>query len=149
MKVERWEEESDEDWAERLAEEIEIANNTKTAQYYIHLDPDEEDGIIINYIGESGWTWKEHPEGPFKAGQIIDWKNKVETLSIYEKQFRNMTEHALELEDKLEAVKNHIESLRKIDFYDPPFVTEWDEWWKDYRKILDDSEFTTNSEESE
>ena len=147
MKVERWEEETDEDWAERLAEEIEIANNTKTAQYYIHLDPDEEDGIIINYIGESGWTWKEHPEGPFKAGQIIDWKNKVETLSIYEKQFRNMTEHALELEDKLEAVKKVVDEW--CEERDDGSL-EYDWYYKDkyyaLRNALESSELGENSE---
>ena len=61
-----------------MAEEIALANNTETTQYMVHRDPYEEDGIIISYIGETGWTWKEHPEGPFKVAQILGWKNKAE-----------------------------------------------------------------------
>ena len=74
MKIERREEETDEDWAERLAYEIEIANNTETTQYFVERDPYDESGIIINYIGEDRWTWKEHPEGPFNCKQILEWK---------------------------------------------------------------------------
>lgn len=76
MKVERWEEETDEEWAERLAEEIAIADNTETTHYFVERDPYDEEGIIINYVGGNAITWKEHPEGPFKATQIIEWKNK-------------------------------------------------------------------------
>lgn len=78
MKIERWEEESDEEWAVRLADEIALANNTEVSQYFVERDSYTDDGIIINYIGEDGWTWKEHPEGVFKAKQIIEWKNKAE-----------------------------------------------------------------------
>lgn len=74
MKVERWKEETDEDWAERLADEISLANDPSISKYFVERDPYDEEGIIINYIGEKGWTWKEHPEGPFKATQIIEWK---------------------------------------------------------------------------
>ena len=105
MKVERWEEESDEDWAERLEEEIELANATETTQYFVERDPYVEENFIINYIGETGWTWKEHPEGAFSCKQVLEWKKKAEILPIYEKQYSHMIEHALELEDKLEAIK--------------------------------------------
>ena len=77
MKVERWEEETDEEWAERLAEEIAIANNTETSKYFVERDSYTEDGVIINYVGEDSWTWKEHPESPFRASQIIEWKAKA------------------------------------------------------------------------
>jgi len=127
MKVERWEKESDEDWAERRAEEIEIANNTKTTQYFVELDPYEEENLIINYIGEEGWTWKEHPEGPFSCKQVLEWKNKAEKLPIYEKQFKHMTERALELEDKLEAVKKAFETH---------YLTLHDCSWMDREKML-------------
>ena len=105
MTVERWEEESDEEWAERLAEEIAIANNTETTQYFFKSGY-EEDEIILNYVGKDSWTWKNHPEGPFKATQILEWKKEAELLPIYKKQYGNMVDHALELEDKLEAIKN-------------------------------------------
>jgi len=39
--------------------------------------------------------------------------------------------------DKLEALKDHIEALKKIDFYDPPFADEWDKWWAEYKEILE------------
>ena len=78
MKVERWEEESDEDWTERLAEEIELANATETTQYFVERDPYDEEKFIINYIGKTGWTWKEHPEGPFSCKQVLEWKLKAE-----------------------------------------------------------------------
>jgi len=116
MKVERWEEESDEEWTQRLAEETALANDVETTKYFVERDPYEEDGIIINYIGETGWTWKEHPEGPFKAKQILGWKNDAEKLPIYVKQFRHMTEHALELEDKLEVIKNIAENWKSGSF---------------------------------
>lgn len=77
MKIERWEEENDEEWAERLAEEITLADNAETTHYFVERDPYDEEGIIINYVGGSAITWKEHPEGPFKATQIIKWKNKA------------------------------------------------------------------------
>jgi len=113
MKVERWEDETDEDWAERLAEEIEIANNTETTKYFVERDPYEEDGIIIYYIGEDGWTWKEHPEGPFKASQIIDWKNKAEkwedpdTIQVVANgiKYNALIKSHHRLMNKLEAVK--------------------------------------------
>ncbi len=41
-----------------------------------------------------------------------------------------------ELKDQLEAVKIHIEKLNRIDFYDPPFVEDWDKWWVEYKEIL-------------
>jgi len=78
MKVERWEEESDEDWAERLINEIKVANNTETTRYFIECDPYAEDNFIINYVGETGWTWMEHPEGPFSCKQVLEWRNKAE-----------------------------------------------------------------------
>ena len=151
MKVERWEEESDEDWAERLAEEITLANNTETTKYFIEKDPDpyDHDRIIINYIGEAGWTWKEHPEGPFSCKQVLEWKNKAEKLPIYEKQFRHMTEHALELEDKLEAVKKIVDEWgeQRSD----PHGLEYDWHYKDkyfaLRDALESSGFTTKDED--
>jgi len=138
MKVERWEEESDEEWTQRLAEEAALANDVETTKYFVERDPYEEDGIIINYIGETGGTWKEHPEGPFKAKQILGWKNDAEKLPIYVKQFRHMTEHALELEDKLEAIENHFKNHECMYRFD-------------YNVLMDEahSEFTTNSEDEE
>ena len=82
MKVERWEEETDENWAERLAEEIELANATETTQYFVERDPYDEENFIINYIGEDGWTWKEHPEGPFSCKQVLEWKLKAEKWDL-------------------------------------------------------------------
>ena len=153
MKVERWEEESDEDWAERLAEEITLANNTETTKYFVERDPYDEEEIIIHYIGETGWTWKEHPEGPFKVTQILEWKNTAEKLPIYEKQFRHMTEHALELEEKLEAVRGvqeELEEWRSLGFEeswakaDPHDVLiKVDD---ELTKILEDLEFTTKDD---
>ncbi len=78
MRIERWEEETDEEWAERLAGEIAIADNTEISKYFVERAPYDETRLIINYIVEKSWTWKEHPEGPFTAKQIIEWKNKAE-----------------------------------------------------------------------
>ena len=146
MKVERWEEESDEEWAERLVYETAIANNTETTLYMVHRDPYEEDGFIINYVGETSMTWKEHPEGPFKAVQILGWKNKAELLPIYEKQYGNMVEHALEREDKLEAVKNYIVILR--DAPENTMMTT-STIANILDKILEGSEITTKGEDDE
>ncbi len=78
MKIERWEEETDEEWNKRLAEETAIANNTETTKYFIKDDPTDETQFIINYVGEDGLIWKEHPEGPFNAKQVLEWKKKAE-----------------------------------------------------------------------
>lgn len=78
MKVERWEDESDEDWAERLADEIKDANNIETTQYFIQHDPYDEESFIINYNSKDSWSWKEHPEGPFTCKQVLEWKKKAE-----------------------------------------------------------------------
>jgi len=153
MKVERWEEESDEEWAERLAEEIALANNTETTQYMVHRDPYEEDGIIISYIGETGWTWKEHPEGTFKAAQILEWKNKAELLPIYEKQYSNMVEHALELEDKLKTIKEaftiHYLTLHDCAWMDSKKMLKALDETAEAVKTLLNSEFTTIYEPTE
>ena len=77
-KVERWEDETDEDWATRLAEEIKHANNTVESKYFVERNPYNEEEFIINYVRVDGWTWKEHPEGPFSAKQVLEWKNKAE-----------------------------------------------------------------------
>ena len=77
-KVERWEEETDKDWAERLAEETMIANDTETTQYFVEDDPYQEDSFIINYVGKDSMTWKEHPEGLFTCKQVLEWKKKAE-----------------------------------------------------------------------
>ena len=97
MKVERWEEESDEEWAERLADEISLANDPNISKYFVERDPYDEEGIIINYIGEKGWTWKEHPEGPFKATQIIEWKMKAEKFDRLFPHLEYLAEHADEV----------------------------------------------------
>jgi len=78
MKVERYENETDTEWAERLAYETMIANDTETTQYFVKDDPYQEDGFIINYVGKDSRTWKEHPEGSFTCKQILDWKKKAE-----------------------------------------------------------------------
>lgn len=78
MKIERQEGETDAEWDERLAEEIAMANNSETTHYFVERDPYDEAGVIINYVGGNAMTWKEHPEGPFKATLIIEWKNKAE-----------------------------------------------------------------------
>lgn len=31
-------------------------------------------------VKEDGLTWKEHPEGPFNARQVLEWKKQAETL---------------------------------------------------------------------
>jgi len=80
MKIERHEDETDEDWAERLAYEIEIANNTETTQYFVERDSYNEDNIIINYCGKDRFTWKEHPEGPFSCKQILEWKHSHDAI---------------------------------------------------------------------
>jgi len=108
MKVERWEEESDEDWAERLSEEIESANNTKTNRYFVTYDPYDEESMIINYISENSWTWKEHPEGPFKVTQILEWKKKAEQLKNAEIAIHGLNDEVVEIRDKLDAVKGVI-----------------------------------------
>lgn len=99
MTVERWEEETDEDWAERLAQEMEIANNTETTKYFFKSGY-EEDEIILHYVGVDSWTWKEHPEGPFKASQIIEWKTKAETFDRLFPDLKYLAQHA----DKVVAI---------------------------------------------
>lgn len=103
MKVERQEGETDEEWAERLAEEIAKANNVETTQYFVERDPYAEDAVIINYIGEDGWTWKEHPEGSFTASQIIEWKNKAEKFGRLFPSLKYLAEHTDKIIDILES----------------------------------------------
>ena len=129
MKVERWEEESDEEWAGRRAEEIATADNTETTQYFIQQDKMAENSLIINYAGEGAWTYKEHPEGPFTVTQILGWKRGAELLPIYEKQYRHMTEHALELTDKLKAIESYIIEFDNYEaggeLWDAPEYCAW------------------------
>jgi len=79
MKVERHENETEEDWAERLTYETAIANDTETTQYFVEDDPSQEDSFIINYVGKDSMTWKDHPEGPFTCRQVLIWKKKSES----------------------------------------------------------------------
>ncbi len=76
MKIERYKDETDEEWDERLAEEVSVANDYKTTLYFVKEDSYNEEQIIINYIAPDAWTWKEHPEGPFSCKQIMEWKQK-------------------------------------------------------------------------
>lgn len=80
VKIERWEKETDEEWAERLAEETAIANDTETTLYFVEDDPYNEDRFIVNYVEKDSMTWKEHPEGPFTCKQVLEWKKKAENL---------------------------------------------------------------------
>ena len=110
MKIERWKEESDEEWADRLAEETKIADNAETTKYFFQSGY-EEDEIILNYVGEDSWTWKEHPEGPFKANRIIGWKNTAEKWDSYLEAIKDTVPHVSladyeVLEDKLEAIED-------------------------------------------
>ena len=133
-KVERWKEETDEDWAERLAEEVALANNTEISRYFIESDPHAEDSIIINYIGELGFTWKEHPQGPFNAKQLLEWKaeakmwekdhdimkkNYVDMVRIME-DWKNGAER---LETQLKAVKGWCEHYSSLN---PPYAHHGD-----------------------
>jgi len=81
-KIERYEDESDEDWAERFAEEMEIANDVEYTQYMVHQDDYEEDRLIIEYVGKDSWTWKEYPEGSFTCKQVLEWKRKAEQCDM-------------------------------------------------------------------
>lgn len=103
MKIERWEEESEEEWAERLAEEIALANDTETSQYFVNRDPYDEAGVIVNYIGKDGWMWKEHPEGPFTAKQIIGWKNEAEKFDRLRPGLEYLAQHADKVIDILRS----------------------------------------------
>ena len=76
MKIERYDNETDEEWDDRLAEEVSVANDYKDVDYFVQRDPCDEHRIIINYIYPGAWTWKEHPEGPFTCKQIMEWKHK-------------------------------------------------------------------------
>jgi hypothetical protein len=76
MKIERYEDETDEEWDERLAEEISNADDYTKSQYFVERDPYNEENIIINYVTPDAFSWKEHPEGPFSCKQIMEWKQK-------------------------------------------------------------------------
>ena len=104
MKVERWEEETDEEWAERLAEEIATANDTEISKYFVERDTYSDDAIIVNYIVEKSWTWKEHPEGPFTAKQIIEWKNKAEKMDRLYPNLEYLALHADKVIDILRGL---------------------------------------------
>lgn len=47
---------------------------------------------------------------------IKEWREKAEKLPIYEKQFKNMTEHAIELETRLSAVKTYLKDTSLNEF---------------------------------
>ena len=59
---------------------------------------------------------------------------KAELLPIYEKQYGNMVEHALELEDKLEAIKTRITRYEKLVTMPDPADLDLIE---DIKKILE------------
>lgn len=82
MKVTRWENETDKEWNERLTEETVIANNTETTNYFITRDPRDETQFIIHYVSEERMTWKEHPDSPFNAKQVLEWKKKAWKLDV-------------------------------------------------------------------
>lgn len=129
MTMERWEEESDEDYAERLSEEIAIADNTETTKYFFKTGY-EEDEIILNYVGEDSWTWKNHPEGPFTAKRIIEWKKNSErwiqmihaetqsfdTLEVIEKQI---------IEPQLKDSREYLDTHTKPE----PHNVEMSRYW--------------------
>jgi len=104
MKIERFEDETDEEWDERLAEEITMADDYKTAKYFVKDDPSDEQQIIINYIAPNSWTWKEHPEGPFTCKQIMEWKQKYH---LWEELMRLGSE-AKPLNDLLQWLIEHV-----------------------------------------
>jgi len=76
MKIERYDDETDEEWDERLGEEIANADDYVKSQYFVQRDPYNEENVIINYIPPDAFSWKEHPEGPFSCKQIMEWKHK-------------------------------------------------------------------------
>jgi len=115
VKIERWEEETDEDWAERLAEETVIANDTETTKYFVEDDPYNEDSFVVNYVGKDSMIWKEHPEGPFKCKQVVEWKKK-----------------AL----KLEAVKGDLVEWSRS--HDPPEQQDQLHLWCSLNRIIGD-----------
>ena len=76
MKIERYDDETDEEWDERLGEEIADADNYITTRYFVERDSYNETQFIVNYVTPNAFTWKEHPEGPFTCKQIMEWKEK-------------------------------------------------------------------------
>ena len=103
MKVERYGEENDEEWAERLSEAITIADDTEATTYFVERDPMAEDSIIINYSGEGMWSYREHPEGPFTVKQILGWKNKAEKLDNLLPSLEYLAEHTDKIVEILES----------------------------------------------
>ena len=118
MKIERYENETDEDWAERLAYETGIANDTETTIYFVEDDPDQEDSFIINYVGKDSMTWKEHPEGPFTCKQVLEWKNKADAMLGFRKAAEDFGGYAADLNDKLDTVRDKVAEWDSIHMRD-------------------------------
>ena len=112
MKVERYENETDEDWAERLAYETAIADDTETTQYFVVDDPYNEDGFVVNYVGEDSMTWTEHPEGPFTCKQVLEWKKKAESRPVKLGELISEINYIIETEDSI-----HLTHPMKVVFY--------------------------------
>lgn len=69
--------------------------------------------------------------------ELKEFIEKAELLPIYEKQFRHMTEHALELEDKLEAVKMHLKTW--VSGHSDWQMGRMSQWKKELEKLLEAS----------
>lgn len=168
MKIERWENETDEEWTERLTYETAIANNTETTNHYIQRLPEDETQFIIQYVDEGGMVWREHPEGPFNAKQVLEWKKKAEKwdelrkclnwgndppVEIILRQFHALNIGNQDKRKKLEAITKHrLKLVNEITGHDNPFryggsikftTSHGDQleiWFNDLWKILEAEE---------
>jgi len=51
---------------------------------------------------------------PITKKELKKFQDEAEMLAIYRRQYGNMVEHALRLEDKIEAVKTRIAQYEKL-----------------------------------
>ena len=106
--IERYENETDSEWEERLAEEIIIADNLDgSVNHFIETVAGSETEVTINYIQKDMWVWREHPEGNFHVDTILAWKNKA-----------FLWDELCSLSGKLESVGDLIEWLVEHAIHD-------------------------------
>ena len=62
------------------------ASNVANCEYLIDPNPECEYEILISFFNRDGFTWKEHPDNPFKTKDIMIWKNKADLWDILQER---------------------------------------------------------------
>ena len=62
------------------------ASNVANCEYLIEPNPGCEYEVLVSFFNLDGFTWKDHPDNPFKTKDIMTWKNKAELWDILQER---------------------------------------------------------------